>query len=128
MARKKERQVSVDTMVRLFLKTYDIPTKKDLDKIITRLDRLEKLALNVSSLQGQRLRGTARRDAGKRARSVVTATDMVLDVTKRHRGGVGFKEIQSQTGFQEKTIRNIIFRLDKLGRIKRVNRGIYTAV
>ena len=128
MAKRKEKQVSVDTMFRSFLKTYDIPTKRDIDRVMARLDRLERLALNVSSLHGQRMRGTARRSYGRPARSVVTATDMVLEVAKSNRGGVGFKEIQSQTGFEEKKIRNIIFRLDKLGRIKRVDRGVYTAV
>ena len=55
-------------------------------------------------------------------------TDMVLDVIKRYKSGVGFKEIQSQTGFEEKKVRNIIFRLDKIGKIRRVSRGIYVAV
>ena len=129
METKQTRQVSVNSMVRLFLKTYDIPTKKDVDRIMDRIDRLEKLVLNVASMQDQRLRGTARRTTGgRKPRPVVTATDMVLGVTKMHRSGVGFKEIQHQTGFGEKKIRNIIFRLDKLGKIKRVERGIYTAV
>ena len=128
MEKQKARRVSVDTMVRFFLKYYDIPTKKDVDKIIARIDRLEKLVLNVSSLQGKRMRGVGRRGSPGQTLPVVTATDMVLDVTKKNKNGVGFKEIQSQTGFNEKKIRNIIFRLDKLGKIKRINRGIYTAV
>ena len=128
MATKRKRQVSVDTMVRLFMKSYDIPTKKDIDKVLARIDRLEKLVLNVSSLQGKRLRGVGRRGSPGQTLPVVTATDMVLDVTKKNKNGVCFKEIQSQTGFNEKKIQNIIFRLDKLGKIKRINRGIYTAV
>ena len=84
--------------------------------------------LNVSSLQGKRLRGVGQRGSTGQPIPVVTATDMVLGVTKKYKNGVGFKEIQSQTGFDEKKIRNIIFRLDKLGKIKRINRGIYTAV
>jgi hypothetical protein len=128
MAKTKGKQVSLDTMVRYFMKTYNIATRKDVDKILDRIDRLEKLVLNVSSLKGQRLRGTRLGPPGVRARSVLTATDMVLGVTKRYKSGVGFKEIQSQTGFEEKKIRNIIFRLDKLGKIERVNRGTYRAV
>ena len=127
MARKKGKQVSVDTMVRFFMRAYDIPTKRDVDKILARIDRLEQLVLNVSSQQGERMRGTAPSGSIGLALPVVTATDMVLDVTKRFKSGVGFKEIQAQTGFGEKKIRNIIFRLDKLGRIKRIERGVYTA-
>lgn len=128
MNRKKGKQVSFDTMVKFFMKNYNIPTGKDVDKIIARIDRLEKLILNLSSLKGQRLRGTDLGGAGGRTRSVLTATDMVLDVIKRYKSGVGFKEIQTQTGFEEKKVRNIIFRLDKIGKIRRVSRGIYVAV
>ena len=128
MTRKKGKQVSFDTMVKFFMKNYNIPTRKDVDKIMARIDRLEKLVLNVSNLRGQRLRGTDMGGSGGRSRSVLTATDMVLDVIKRYKKGVGFKEIQAQTGFEEKKIRNIIFRLDKIGKIQRVGRGIYTAV
>jgi Fic family protein len=128
MTRKKGKQVSFDTMVKFFMKNYNIPTRKDVEKIMDRIDRLEKLVLNVSSLKGQRLRGTDMGGPGNRVRSVLTATDMVLDVIKRYKKGVGFKEIQAQTGFEEKKIRNIIFRLDKIGKIQRVGRGIYTIV
>ena len=114
MARKKGKQVSFDTMVKFFMKSYNIPTRKDVERIMERIDRLEKLVLNVASLKGQRLRGTEAGGSGNRTRSVLTATDMVLDVIKRYKKGVGFKEIQAQTGFEEKKIRNIIFRLDKL--------------
>lgn len=128
MTRRRGKQVSFDTMVKFFMKSYNIPTRKDVDKIIARIDRLEKLILNLSALKGQRLRGTDMGFAGGRAKSVLTATDMVLDVIRRYKNGVGFKEIQAQTGFEEKKIRNIIFRLDKIGKIKRISRGIYVAV
>jgi DNA-binding transcriptional regulator PaaX len=39
--------------------------------------------------------------------------------------GKGFGDIQIQTGFGEKKLRNIIFRLHKTGKIKRKTRGIY---
>ena len=41
--------------------------------------------------------------------------------------GLGFAEIQAKTAFDEKKIRNIIFRLNKTGKIKRKSRGIYIA-
>ena len=39
----------------------------------------------------------------------------------------GFSDIQAKTGFGDKKIRNIIFRLNKIGKIKRKSRGIYIA-
>ena len=53
--------------------------------------------------------------------------DIVLDTIKNSNQGLGFVEIQAKTGFDEKKIRNIIFRLNKTGKIKRKQRGIYIA-
>jgi DNA-binding transcriptional regulator PaaX len=63
-----------------------------------------------------------------RRKTAQTAVDVVLDVIKHSRHGIGFAEIQAKTGFGEKKIRNIIFRLNKTGKIKRKSRGIYIAV
>ena len=56
----------------------------------------------------------------------MTASDTVLEVVKRFRQGVDFAEIQTRTGFDEKKLRNIIFRLNKIDKIKRIRRGVYT--
>jgi len=59
----------------------------------------------------------------------MTASNIVLEVIKETGDeGVNFAEIKDKTGFDEKKIRNIIFRLNKLGKIKRKNRGIYVAI
>jgi len=58
----------------------------------------------------------------------MTASNIVLEIIKETDDeGVNFAEIQDKTGFAEKKIRNIIFRLNKRGSIKRKNRGIYVA-
>jgi len=41
------------------------------------------------------------------------------------RKGADLADIQAKTGFGEKKLRNIIFRLHKQGRIQRLSRGIY---
>ena len=43
MARKKGKSISFDAMVKFFLHTYEIPTTRDVDKLMARLDRLESL-------------------------------------------------------------------------------------
>ena len=43
MAKRKSKTVTFDAMVKFFMQTYDIPTKKDVDKLLARLDRIEKL-------------------------------------------------------------------------------------
>jgi len=44
---------------------------------------------------------------------------------KSFKKGADLADIQGKTGFGEKKLRNIIFRLHKLGRIQRLSRGVY---
>ena len=123
MARRKGKSVTFDAMVKFFIRQYNIPTRKDVDRLMVRLDRLEKLIKASSAGKGRQI---VRSGRGRPARrSAMTASDTVLEVIGRFKNGVGFADIQAKTGFGEKKIRNIIFRLDKLGKIKRVSRGIY---
>jgi len=122
MPKRKGKTPSFDAMVKFFMRQYNIPTKKDVDRLLTRLDRLENMikqaALSPDNA-GVRI--------GRR-KTALTAIDVVLDVIKRSKQGTGFADIQAKTGFEEKKIRNIIFRLNKIGKIKRKSRGIYIAV
>jgi predicted transcriptional regulator of viral defense system len=43
----------------------------------------------------------------------------------RYPEGIDFKTIMKTTGFEDKKLRNIIYRLDSLGKIERVRRGSY---
>ena len=128
MLRRKNKAVSFDAMVKFFLKNYNIPTRTDVDKLNARLDRLEKLIRASAAFSGRRppAAGPGRADAGQR--SVITATDMVLEAIQSHAGGAGFGDIQAITGFEDKKIRNIIYRLDKTGKIARKSRGIYVTI
>ncbi len=122
MARGKGKTTSFDAMVKFFMQKYNIPTKKDVERLMARLDRLENLIVRSSSgAYSGKGRGAGRK------KSQLSAGDLVLDVIKRSHQGVGCPEIQAQTGFGEKKIRNIIFRLHKGGKIKRKSRGIYVA-
>jgi hypothetical protein len=121
MPRKKGKSVSFDAMVKFFMHTYNIPTKQDIERINARLDRIERLLVNAETSRGRRSPGG--KAVGKQALN--TASDMVLEVIQRHEDGIGFGDIQIQTGFGEKKLRNIIFRLHKTGKIRRKTRGIY---
>ena len=121
MPKRKGKTISFDAMVKFFMQNYSIPTKKDVDKLMAKLDRLENL-INRSITGLYNTRGQT-----SRRKTAMTAVDIVLDVIKNSRQGIGFTEIQAKTGFDEKKIRNIIFRLNKTGKIKRKSRGIYIA-
>jgi hypothetical protein len=123
MSRRKGKAVSFDAMVKFFMQNYNIPTKKDVDRLMAKLERLENLIKTTMISPAYQLKG----QPGQR-QSAVTAVDMVFDVIKRSREGLGFAEIQTKTGFGDKKIRNIIFRLNKIGKIRRKKRGTYVAV
>lgn len=128
MTRRKGKSVSFDAMVKFFMQYYNIPTRKDIDKLMAKMDRLEKLIKPTAA--GKSRPVSVPKEAKDRAiagRSAATSADITLDVIKRFQKGVGFAEIQAQTGFGEKKLRNIIFRLHKLGKIARKSRGIYLA-
>jgi len=128
MSRRKGKPVSFDAMVKFFMQYYNIPTRKDIDKLAAKLDRLETLIkTSGTARKGRRVAG-GKADRGKAStgRSAMTSSDMTLDVIKRFRKGVGFADIQARTGFDAKKLRNIIFRLHKMGKIVRKSRGIYT--
>jgi len=125
----KKKSVSFDAMVKFFMKQYKIPTKKDVEKLMTKLDRLETM-VRESGIKAKTTGGGVRTSRGKSysGRPGMTASDMVLEIFREAGDkGAGFAEIQNKTGFNEKKIRNIVFRLNKLEKIKRKDRGIYVA-
>ena len=129
MARKKGKSVSFDAMVKFFMQYYNIPTKKDIEKLIERMDQLEKVIIE-SGLYGKGRRVSNSKSSKKTAstrRPAETSSDVVLEVIKRFKNGVGFSEIKKRTGFGEKKLRNIIYRLHKMKKITRKSRGIYVA-
>ena len=120
MTKRKGKAVSFDAMVKFFLHNYNIPTKRDIDRLNDRLDRLERLIRAMPS------RG--RRPAGRLDGSVpASATEVVLDLIKRSGKGIAIAEIREQTGYDDKKLRNIIYRLNQMGKIVRISRGSYTA-
>jgi hypothetical protein len=120
MTKRKGKPVSFDAMVKFFMHNYNIPTKRDIDHLNTRLDRLENL-----------IRAIPRRNQRNKAKINGTyptsATETVLDLIKRSKTGVAIAEVREQTGFDDKKLRNIIFRLNKMEKIERISRGIYKA-
>ena len=127
MIKKKGKAVSFDAMVKFFMQYYDLPTKTDIDKLADRLDRLDMLVREVvaGGAAGGRLTGAARRRKAGKPHAAMTAADTVYAALKTFKTGADLADIQAKTGFGEKKLRNIIFRLHKLGRIQRQSRGVY---
>lgn len=129
MTKKKGKPVSFDAMVKFFMQSYGIPTKKDIDKLMARLDRLEEL-IKVAAISGNygHLRNKTLKNRNASSAGVKNASDLVWEIIRATGTGIGFDDIQRQVGYNDKKLRNIIFRLNKAGRIRRIRRGIYIAI
>jgi predicted transcriptional regulator of viral defense system len=46
---------------------------------------------------------------------------------RKYRAGLDVGRLKARTGFEDKKLRNIVFRLSKQGRIERTGRGVYKA-
>lgn len=129
MIKKRGKSISFDAMVKFFMLNYDIPSKKDIQKILARLDHIEALIKTTCvPAKARRVGAFSGRVVSSGEKPVKTAFEMVFGVIKGFEHGAGFAEIKAKTGFSEKKIRNIIFRLNKFGKIKRKSRGTYVAV
>ena len=56
-----------------------------------------------------------------------TATDQVVNIIRRSKKGVDAPTLMKKTGLADKTVRNILFRAGKQGKIKKAGRGVYVA-
>ena len=63
--------------------------------------------------------------AAKKTTPQATATDQILEIIKRFKKGVDVPTLKKKTGFDDKKVRNIVFRASKEGKIKKSGRGIY---
>jgi hypothetical protein len=113
----RHKAIRFDAMVKFFMQQYGIPTKKDIEKILARLDQLERLIQASPAVAGRRRRRGAEAGGG--------ATDAILALIAASPGGVSLAEMSSQTGFDAKKIRNVVYRLNRAGRIRRRERGLY---
>jgi len=121
MIKRRGKSVSFDAMVKFFMQAYHIPTKHDVEKLLKGMERIEG---QIKALTNQISSGS-RKKRVIREKSGGNATDRVLEVIRRQKDGIDIAGIHAQTGFDDKKLRNIIFRLNKLEKIKRKGRGIY---
>ncbi len=104
--------------IKMLLQRLDMPTKEDINTLHNRLDALEQLIQQKQTI--------SKKQTGGQPAKRKSASAAVLEIIANHPEGTNFKTIKAATGFDDKKLRNIIFRLDKIGRIKRIRRGIYT--
>jgi hypothetical protein len=97
--------------------------------LMNKLEQIEKLLKSTGRPAKRGRQVSIKNSRGKKVkgRSGSTAVNQVFEVIKGFKQGAGLPDIKEKTGFDEKKVRNIIFRLNKNGVIKRQSRGVYVA-
>jgi predicted Rossmann fold nucleotide-binding protein DprA/Smf involved in DNA uptake len=108
--------------------------KKDLQSVIKSLNVLtakaERIAKQLDALEEVQTTQTRSVKAPKPSAKMKvpeTATEVVLGIINRHKKGIDTATLKKKTDFDTKTIRNVIFRLKKQGKVQSTTRGIYMA-
>ncbi|MBW2410138.1 MAG: hypothetical protein JRF72_10100 [Deltaproteobacteria bacterium] len=104
--------------------------EKKLENLIKAFDQGKKVKAKPAAKKAttrvvKKRRAPAKKAAAKPKRVKLTATDKVLGIIRRSKKGVNVSTIKTRTGFDDKKVRNIIFRTSKEGKIKKVGRRIY---
>jgi hypothetical protein len=129
MAKKSGKSVSFDAMIKFFMIRFEIPTRQDVQRIVHRLDQLEKI-IRKNAICGKSKRSGSSKGGSGNARmsgsgQTVNASEIILKAIKGSAQGMDYARISEITHFDEKKIRNILHRLHKTGKIHRKRRGLY---
>ena len=68
----------------------------------------------------------AKKTTAKKTASKASPADQVVNIIKRSKKGVHVADLMKKTGFGEGSVRNIVYKAAKAGKIKRAGRGVYT--
>ena len=120
MSENKEQHISWEGVIRTLLDRLEIPSGSELRELHKRLDKLEALVYQKAP--------DGRKTKEKRRKSRKSASDIVLEIITKFPEGTDFKTLKEKSGYEDKKLRNIIYRLDKIGRIEKVERGVYKAI
>ncbi len=95
------------------------PTKKSKAKAV------KAKAVKKAPIKKVAVKKAAPKKATSKKATQATAVDTVLSIIKRYKKGVGNAALMEKTGYNQKKIANVVFKLRKQGKIKSVAKGVY---
>jgi len=104
---------------------------KTLDKLLKAVEKDEKPKAKppqkTAAKKAPAKKVSVKKAPAKKKAAPPTATDQILKIIKGSKKGVDAPTLIKKTGFNQKKVRNILFRTYKQGKIKRLDKGIYTS-
>ncbi len=153
---KKQKPGSLEALVEFAIEHFKIPTREEIDSLVKKteqsllrlkmptrtefnrlMQRVEALEKAVKGRNHTTRKTTKRGKTSQKAvakkrpasgtKSQTTDSEKVLSMIRKYRAGLDVGRLKARTGFEDKKLRNIVFRLSKQGRIERTGRGVYKA-
>lgn len=115
----------------VFLKTVVDGMKSMAQGIEKLAEKLDTIARSLMDEKATKKAKPARKAPAKPKKPVpkkekpATAADTVLAIINRSKKGVGTAALMEKTGYNQKKIANLVYKLKKQGKIKSVGKGVY---
>jgi hypothetical protein len=112
------------------LQTVDKDLKalsKKVEKMIVAAGKPEKpkVKKKAKAVKAKPIKKVAAKKPAAKEVTKVTAADTVLRIINRYKKGVGTATLMEKTGYNQKKIANIVFKLKTQGKITSVGMGVY---
>ena len=91
------------------------------EKVIVAVDKLEKAKV----VKAKPVRKAAVKKPAAKKTAQLSAVDTAFGFIKRYKKGISTAALMEKTGFDQKKVYNIIYKLNSLGKIKSVGKGVY---
>jgi predicted Rossmann fold nucleotide-binding protein DprA/Smf involved in DNA uptake len=100
------------------------PTKKPTAKTVKKAP-VKKVATKKAPIKKVAAKKAAPKKAVPKKTKPATAVDTAFNIIERYKKGVNMAAIMEKTGYNQKKISNLVFKLRKQGKIKSVAKGVY---
>ncbi len=94
---------------------------KKVEIVIALVDKLEK----AKAVRAKPVKKVAVKKPAAKKTTQLSAVDTALGFITRSKKGVDTATLMKKTGFDQKKVYNIIYKLNQLGKIKSVGKGVY---
>jgi len=98
---------------------------KELQVLADKIERWIKMLDKYEKPKAKLVKAKAVKKIPVKKAKPTTASDTVLAIINRYKKGVGTKALMEKTGYNQKKIFNLVFKLKKQGKIKSVDKGVY---
>jgi len=82
-------------------------------------------AVKAKAVKKAPVKKVAVKKAAPKKATQATAVDTVFAIIKKSKKGVGMAALMEKTGYNQKKISNLVYKLGKQGKIKSMSKGVY---